>query len=95
MSDLVVDFTLLSTSAKQLKSLRTEFRELDDWKDDVGSAVGAPEMKAAMTDFVDNWDDNRKRLLESLQTVGRMVEGTRDAFRGLERNLAKAGAKKQ
>ncbi|MBT3167374.1 hypothetical protein HTV80_30400 [Streptomyces sp. Vc74B-19] len=95
MSDLVVDFTLLSTSAKQLKVIRTEFKDLDDWKDDVGSVVGAPEMKAAMTDFVDNWDDNRKRLLESLQTVGKMVEGTRDAFRGLEKSLAKAGTKKQ
>ncbi|MFF8868668.1 hypothetical protein [Streptomyces massasporeus] len=47
-----------------------------------------------MTDFIDNWDDNRKRLLESLETVGNMMEGTRDAFAKVDDELAKAGKKK-
>jgi hypothetical protein len=94
MSDLVVDFDLLSTSAKQLKAIQTEFRNLAEWKDDIKSVVGAPGLKDAMTDFIDNWDDNRKRLLESLDTVGKMVEGTRDAFKGLDDDLAKAGSGK-
>lgn len=95
MPDLIVDFTLLSTSAKQLKAIHNEFTALDDWKDDVRSVVGAPEMTAAMSHFVDNWDDNRERLLDSLQSVGQMVEGTRDAFKRLEDSLAKAGARKR
>ncbi|MDQ0715407.1 hypothetical protein QFZ55_004859 [Streptomyces luteogriseus] len=94
MSDLVVDFGLLSTSAKQLKAIQTEFRNLADWRDDIESAVGAPALKEAMTEFIDNWDDNRKRLLESLEAVGKMVEGTRDAFKGLDDDLAKASKKK-
>ncbi|GGV76823.1 hypothetical protein [Streptomyces massasporeus] len=94
MSDLVVDFDLLSTSSKQLKAIQTEFRNLGEWKDDIKSVVGAAELKDAMTDFIDNWDDNRKRLLESLETVGKMVEGTRDAFAKVDDELAKAGKKK-
>ncbi|EPD55772.1 hypothetical protein [Streptomyces sp. HGB0020] len=94
MSDLVVDSTLLTTSAKQLKAIQREFRDLGEWKDDIRSAVGATELKKAMTDFIDNWDDNRKRLLESLESVGKMVEGTRDAFTGLDDELAKTGKKK-
>ena len=91
MSDLIVDFALLDTSAKQLGVLEREFKGLGEWKDDITSVVGAPELKAAMVDFIDNWDENRKRLLEDLGSVGNMVEGTRDAFKGLDDELAKSG----
>jgi hypothetical protein len=94
MSDLVVDFTLLSTSATQLSAIRDEFKNLGEWKDDIKSVVGASELRAAMGEFIDNWDDNRKKLLESLEQVGTMVEGTRDAFKGLDDDLAKVGKKK-
>lgn len=95
MSDLIVDFDLLSTSAKQLNAIQNEFKNLGEWKDEIKSVVGASELKDAMTDFIDNWDDNRKRLLESLDSVGKMVEGTRDAFKNLDDDLAKAGKKKK
>ncbi|MEU0462278.1 hypothetical protein [Micrococcus luteus] len=94
MSDLTVDFELLKTSAKQLGVIRHEFKELNDWKDDIMSAVGASDLKDAMRDFIDNWDDNRKRLVESLEEVGKMVEGTRDAFKSLDDELAKSSKKK-
>ncbi|KAB1144182.1 hypothetical protein F7R91_22770 [Streptomyces luteolifulvus] len=95
MSDLIVDFALLSKSAKQLSEIQAEFKNLGEWKDDITSVVGASELKEAMTDFIDNWDDNRKRLLESLEEVGKQVEGTRDAFKGLDDELAKTGKKKK
>ncbi|NEA68964.1 hypothetical protein [Streptomyces sp. SID12488] len=95
MSDLIVDFGLLNTSAKQLNAIQREFKNLGEWKDEVKSAVGASEIKEAMTEFIDNWDDNRKRLLESLESVGKMVEGTRDTFKSLDDELAKAGKKKK
>jgi uncharacterized protein YukE len=94
MSDLTVDFHLLNESAKQLGDIKREFTDLGEWKDDITSVVGAPQIKEAMKDFVDNWDKNRKRLLESLETVGKMVEETRDAFKGLDDDLAKANKKK-
>ncbi|MEU5895948.1 hypothetical protein [Streptomyces venezuelae] len=93
-SDLVVDFQLLDKSAKQLNAIEKEFKNLDDWKDDVKTAVGASDIKDAMGEFVDNWDKNRKRLLEDLEKVGKQVEGTRDAFQKLEDQLSKTGKKK-
>ncbi|MBW5422632.1 hypothetical protein GKQ77_13845 [Streptomyces sp. BG9H] len=93
-SDLIVDFQLLNKSASQLSAIETEFKNLDEWKDDVKSAVGASDIKDAMGDFVDNWDKNRKRLVESLGEIGKMVEGTRDAFKKLDDQLAKPGKKK-
>ncbi|MGW4147232.1 hypothetical protein [Streptomyces albogriseolus] len=94
MSDLTVDFSLLNTSAKQLKAIQKEFKELNEWKDDIQSVVGARELKEAMADFIENWDDNRKRLLDDLENVGKMVEGTRNAFKGLDDELAKTRKKK-
>ncbi|MEU7393282.1 hypothetical protein [Streptomyces albogriseolus] len=94
MSDLTVDSSLLNTSAKQLKAIQKEFKELNEWKDDIQSVVGARELKEAMADFIENWDDNRKRLLDDLENVGKMVEGTRNAFKGLDDELAKTGKKK-
>ncbi|MGW3724961.1 hypothetical protein [Streptomyces sp. NPDC000851] len=94
MSDLKVDYDLLKQSAKQLSAIQREFKNLGEWKDEITSVVGASELKDAMKSFIDNWDDNRKRLLESLETVGKLVEGTRDAFEGLDVELAKAGKKK-
>jgi flagellar biosynthesis chaperone FliJ len=93
MSDLVVDFTLLNTSVKQLAAIQDEFRNLDEWKEDITSVVGASELKDAMKEFIDNWDNNREKLLESLETVGKMVEETRNAFRGLDYKLANSGRK--
>ncbi|MFI7317728.1 hypothetical protein [Streptomyces venezuelae] len=93
-SDLVVDFQLLDKSAKQLNAIEKEFKNLDEWKDDVKTAVGASDIKDAMGEFVDNWDKNRKRLLEDLEKVGKQVEGTRDAFQKLEDQLSKTGKKK-
>ncbi|MFH8485416.1 hypothetical protein [Streptomyces longisporoflavus] len=93
--DLTVDYELLNTSARQLGVIQREFKNLGEWKDDIASVVGAAGIADAMTDFIDNWDDNRKRLLESLDAVGAMVEGTRRAFQGLDDKLSKSGTKKK
>lgn len=95
MSDLTVDLALLTKSSKQLKTIEKEFADLGEWKVEITSAVGALELKGAMTEFIDNWSDNRKRLLESLESVGKMVEATREAFQSLEDELAKSGEKKE
>lgn len=89
-SDLQVDFSLLDKSAKQLSEIRTEFKRLGEWKKDVRAVVGDSRVRKAMGDFVDNWDKNRKRLIEEIEEVGKMVETTRDAFQKLDDDLAKA-----
>ncbi|OWA09625.1 hypothetical protein B9W68_17170 [Streptomyces sp. CS227] len=91
MPDLTVDFHLLSQSNKQLRALRDEFKGMGEWKEDIRADVGAGDLQKAMSEFIDNWDKNRERLLESLTEVGKMVKGTRDAFKNLDDELAKAG----
>ncbi|MFE2277928.1 hypothetical protein ACFXAE_11855 [Streptomyces sp. NPDC059454] len=89
-SDLTVDFDLLTSSAKQLDEIRKEFDGLDEWQEDVKVVVGDARVQKAVGDFVDNWDRNRKRLVKEIEEVGKMVEETRDAFQGLDEDLAQA-----
>ncbi|MFJ6569854.1 hypothetical protein ACIQNU_20775 [Streptomyces sp. NPDC091292] len=94
-SDLQVDHDLLSTSAKQLAQIRSEFRGLDNWKQDLQPLLGDRRVQGAMGDFVDNWDKNRKRLVKEIEEVGAMVRTTSHAFKGLDRQLADAIQGKQ
>lgn len=94
-SDLKVDYDLLSKSAKQLRQIRDEFNGLAEWKKDVKTLVGDSRVQTAMGDFVDNWDKNRKRLVKQIEEVGGMVRETRDAFKGLDDDLAKANKRKK
>ena len=94
-SDLQVDYDLLSTSAKQLAQIRREFKGMEDWKHDIETLLGDRRVRSAMSDFVDNWDKNRKRLVEEIEEVGKMVKTTSDAFKGLDAQLAGAAKGKR
>ncbi|MEU1302395.1 hypothetical protein [Streptomyces shenzhenensis] len=94
-SDLVVDYDLLSTSARQLAQIRHEFKGLAEWKREVRSVLGDSRVQSAMDDFVDNWDNNRKRLVKEIEDVGKMVKATGDAFREFDDELARAAKGKK
>jgi len=94
-SDLQVDYVLLSTSAKQLGQIRREFNGLEGWKRDIKALVGDSRVQKAMSDFVDNWDKNRKRLVKEIEEVGKMVTETSKAFENLDDELSKVGKDKK
>ncbi|WP_431034271.1 hypothetical protein ACQYWQ_11560 [Streptomyces sp. P6-2-1] len=90
MTDLRVDLALLGRSADRLARLHRELRDADDRADDLARLVGATELASAVRDFASNWDDNRSRLLASLETVGRLLAHSGDAFLSFEDDLARA-----
>lgn len=97
-SDLIVNVELLVESESRLKSIKKELENLDNRKDDMHSHWGSSKISDVMDDFVDNWDDYRKKMVETVDTVGKLVKGTIDGFTGLDAELAKelrkAGKKK-
>jgi hypothetical protein len=56
---------------------------------------GSGAVAGVMEDFVDNWDDYRTRLVESLESVGKLVAGSKKAFEDLDGELTKENEKKQ
>ncbi|MET8944630.1 hypothetical protein ABZX30_13865 [Streptomyces sp. NPDC004542] len=87
-SDLIVNVELLVETESRLKGIQKELKNLNHRKDDMHPHWGSGEIADKMDDFVDNWDDYRTKMLESIKTVGELVKSTIDGFTGLDAQLA-------
>ncbi|GAB2328685.1 WXG100 family type VII secretion target [Streptomyces griseoincarnatus] len=92
--DLTVDYEFLSDCERKLGQLKKTFEDIENRRDDMKEHWGGRGIAEAMEDFVDNWDDYRTRLVESLESVGKLVAGSKKAFEDLDGELAKANKKK-
>lgn len=88
-SDLKVNVDLLVESESRLRKLKKEFGNLEARNDGIREHWGSTGITDAMDEFVDNWDDYRKALLENIDVVGKLVKATIDGFTGLDAELAK------
>ncbi|MEU9521516.1 hypothetical protein [Streptomyces sp. NPDC048224] len=93
--DLTVDFDFLRDCERKLGQLKKTFKDIENRRDDMREHWGSGSVADAMEDFVDNWDDYRTRLIESIESVGTLVAGSKKAFQDLDGELAKANRKKQ
>lgn len=93
--DLTVDFDFLRDCERKLGQLKKTFEDIENRRDDMKEHWGSGSVADAMEDFVDNWDDYRTRLIESIESVGGLVAGSKKAFQDLDDELAKANKKKQ
>ncbi|MEU8869392.1 hypothetical protein ACIBCS_06755 [Streptomyces phaeochromogenes] len=87
--DLRVNVSLLTESESRLKSLKKEFNNIDTRTDEMRPYWGSSDIADAMNEFVDNWDDYRAKMLNSIDTVGKLVKSSIDGFGGLDGDLAK------
>ncbi|MEV0527677.1 hypothetical protein [Streptomyces sp. NPDC050439] len=88
-SNLTVDYEFLSGCERQLSTLRTTFKDIENRRDDMEKHWGAGSIADAMGGFVDNWDDYRTRLIEGLESTGKLVAETKKSFEALDVELAK------
>lgn len=87
--DLIVNIDLLVESESNLGKIQKELKDIDNRKDDMHPYWGSGEISDAMGEFVDNWDDYRTKMLESLESVGKLVTNTINGFTGADAALAK------
>ncbi|MGH3720372.1 MAG: hypothetical protein ACRDRI_16315 [Pseudonocardiaceae bacterium] len=90
MPDLTVDYSTLEHSEQSLRLIATELDGADARRDENAGIWGSSDVAEAMTDFVGNWDRHRGQLVESINNVGGMCAGTREAFTGADHDLADA-----
>lgn len=93
--DLKVDYDFLADCERTLGQLVKTFKDIEHRRDDMRGHWGSREVADAMGSFVDNWDDYRTKLIDGLESVGKMVAGTKKAFKNLDDELAKPDKKKQ
>lgn len=93
--DLTVDFGFLAECERKLSKLKRDFEGIETRRDDMREHWGSGDIADAMADFVDNWDDYRTRLVEAIEGVGKLVNGSKESFKKLDGELAKATDGKQ
>jgi hypothetical protein len=94
VSDLKVDYQLLSSTERNLSSLVSEFQNMEAQEDAYSGAMGSGDIVSAMNGFATNWNDHKKSLISSMQTLGTMVSETRQHFQQTDTKLAESVAKK-
>ncbi|MFD9329431.1 hypothetical protein [Streptomyces sp. NPDC060065] len=95
MADVGVDYDYLYTIKRDLKTVRSEFKDCSAHQDDMRNQYGSLSVSGAMEQFADNWDDHRKELLTSIEKVGKLVEQSIEGFQKLDQDLADANKKKK
>jgi uncharacterized protein YukE len=88
-ADLIVNVDLLVESESSLSKIQKDLKDINNRKDDMRPYWGSGEISDAMDEFVDNWDDYRAKMIESLESVGKLVTNTINGFTGADAALAK------
>ncbi|WP_327703976.1 hypothetical protein [Streptomyces decoyicus] len=91
---LVVDYTLLESSKSNLKDIRRVFEGITDHRDDISDIWGHESIAGEMKNFVDNWDNYRRELVDNIQDLGKQVETALKSFEKQDRDLKNASEKK-
>ena len=88
--DLKVDYYALEDSVTQLDSIRGSLEGLEGKTKATEDEWGHHKIADAMDEFSGNMDYNRGKLVDEVKAMGQMAEGTLEAFRKVETELASA-----
>lgn len=88
MSDLLVDFRILTEAKATADGLHERFVSLPDRVGDQSDIWGHSRIRDAMHTFGTNWGYHREVLADEISEVGDKVEGCLTAFRDADRELA-------
>jgi hypothetical protein len=87
MADLKVDYQLLDSIERSLSSLQSEFSNIQAQTGAYDGAMGSGDVASAMDGFAGNWNDHRQDLLNSIETLGKMVSETIAQFQKTDNKL--------
>lgn len=91
---LVVDGELLESSKKNLKDIKKSLKGIEEHRADIRDIWGHDSIADKMDDFVNNWDNYRRELLENVENLGKQVDTSLKAFEKLDLDLKNVTEKK-
>ena len=87
MADLVVTKAVLEDSAKDLKAISDEFKNMSKLWDN-GAIWGHEVVKSAMDDFIDDWWVKREKLQQQLDNLTKKMDEAAKTWTDTEDQLA-------
>ncbi|MFD4262912.1 hypothetical protein ACFWR9_36195 [Streptomyces sp. NPDC058534] len=91
---LLVDFTLLESSKKNLNDIKRALKDIEKHRADIHDIWGHGSIAGKMDEFVNNWDNYRRELLENVEDLGKQVDTSLKSFEKLDLDLKNVTEKK-
>ncbi|MFB7651971.1 MULTISPECIES: hypothetical protein [unclassified Streptomyces] len=92
---LLVDFTLLESSKKNLNDIKRALKDIEKHRADIHDIWGHGGIAGKMDEFVNNWDNYRRELLANVEDLGKQVDTSLKSFEKLDLDLKNVTEKKQ
>lgn len=90
MSDIKFDLQALHQLKDDLEAVVNEFKNADDFSDDVGEATGHDALRGHVHDFAHKWNDKRQKMCEAVEDLQKKIASITDGFTQVDEGLAKA-----
>lgn len=87
MADLVVNLSLLESTAGALSMLIEEFNNASQIVS--SSQIGEPTLVSALDDFANDWSVHRQNLLSSMESVYKLATKSHKAYIATDDKLAR------
>ncbi|WP_419995859.1 hypothetical protein [Streptomyces boninensis] len=84
---LRADYELLGTSKSNLNDIKKVLEGMEKHRDDIDNIWGADSIAGKMSEFVNNWDNYRRELLENVNDLGGRVESALKGFQKVDLDL--------
>jgi hypothetical protein len=65
----------LTQTASGLRTLHSDFSTASQARKGASGAMGYGDLRSAVEEFVDNWEHNRKRQLEAIESAAEALDG--------------------
>lgn len=92
MTDVVVSYRELAELDAKLQSITAELQQAESRADVLEDAIGDPfgrnDLREAVEDFEDRWNNRRANLAEDIAGVQEHVHGVLEGFRAWDRETA-------
>ncbi|MCU1423422.1 MAG: hypothetical protein JWN36_3073 [Microbacteriaceae bacterium] len=92
--DLLVDIRTLQNAETNLAAILDEFKNANEFSDNVADACGNDHLGDKVHDFAHNWNIHRGRMLDAISALHDSVKKIYDSFDETDRKLAAAIASK-
>ncbi|MET8677868.1 hypothetical protein ABZW18_09810 [Streptomyces sp. NPDC004647] len=90
---LVVDYTLLEDSKRNLGQIHKVFEGIDDRSEAISDIWGHDSIAEKMDEFVSNWDSYREELVKNVEDLKNHVSGALKNFQKQDLDLKNASEK--